>query len=367
MKFSVFQLSRQGGRDNNEDRMGYCHTREAGLFVLADGLGGHSEGEVAAQIALHTLSALFQNEAKPRLGQPSSFLSSGLLAAHRQIIRYASERAVIDTPHTTLVACVVQEGKLHWVHCGDSRLYVVRDGALLLRTRDHSFVEARLHAGVSIGGANRNELFSCLGSTVRPVFDVAGPLELNEGDRVLLCSDGLWNSVDEAEIVDVLSNLPVAEAVPTLVDHALSVAGARSDNVTALALEWEAPAGNASEAGGFTETQTMNSGEFASTIRANVVAPVPEELDEVAIERSIAEIKDAIHRAGALIVEREAPAENAFKASGFSEIQAMNASVFAATVQADITDPVSEELDEVAIERSIAEINDAIHRTARRR
>ena len=67
MKFSVFQVSRRGGRARNEDRMGYCYTREAGLFLLADGMGGHPEGEVAAQMALQTVSALFQCQARPVL------------------------------------------------------------------------------------------------------------------------------------------------------------------------------------------------------------------------------------------------------------------------------------------------------------
>jgi serine/threonine protein phosphatase PrpC len=93
MKFSVFQISRRGGREKNEDRMGYCYTRESGLFVLADGMGGHPEGEVAAQIALQTVSALFQRQAKPQLEDVQEFLSAALLAAHHQILRYATERA----------------------------------------------------------------------------------------------------------------------------------------------------------------------------------------------------------------------------------------------------------------------------------
>ena len=72
MKFSVFQISRRGGREKNEDRMGYCYTRESGLFVLADGMGGHPEGEVAAQIALQTISALFQR--RPPSVDTSTFL-----------------------------------------------------------------------------------------------------------------------------------------------------------------------------------------------------------------------------------------------------------------------------------------------------
>ncbi len=73
----------------NEDRMGYCYTRESGLFVLADGMGGHPEGEVAAQIALQTVSALFQRQAKPQIQDVQEFLSGALLAAHHQILRYA--------------------------------------------------------------------------------------------------------------------------------------------------------------------------------------------------------------------------------------------------------------------------------------
>ena len=66
MRFSVYQVSRKGGREKNEDRMGYCYTRDAGLFALADGMGGHPEGEVASQLALQTLAARFQRDAKPR-------------------------------------------------------------------------------------------------------------------------------------------------------------------------------------------------------------------------------------------------------------------------------------------------------------
>ena len=97
MKFSVFQISRRGGREKNEDRMGYCYTRESGLFVLADGMGGHPEGEVAAQIALQTISALFQRQAKPQLKDVQEFLSGALLAAHHQILRYATEKGMLDT------------------------------------------------------------------------------------------------------------------------------------------------------------------------------------------------------------------------------------------------------------------------------
>ena len=295
MKFSVFQLSRRGGREKNEDRMGYCYTREAGLFVLADGMGGHPDGEVAAQIALQTLSSLFQRDAKPQLATPQTFLASSLMAAHHRIIRYASERGMLDTPRTTLVAGLVQSGELHWLHCGDSRLYVVRGGQLLSRTRDHSYSEAQSNAGAPAENVNRNVLFTCLGSTVRPMFDVAGPLRLAEGDKVLLCSDGLWSSLADDDIARTLAAAPVAEAVPALVERALQIGGEHSDNVTALAVEWETPAESGFHHSGFTETEMMGDEVFASTIQA-AGADLLDEMDEQAIERSIAEINEAIQR-----------------------------------------------------------------------
>ena len=139
MKFSVFQLSRRGGRQKNEDRMGYSYTRESALFVLADGMGGHPKGEVAAQIAIQTVSSMFQRQARPALKNVPEFLSAALLGAHHQLLRYSNERAMLDTPRTTLVVAVVQDGCAHWIHCGDSRLYLVRDAELLMRTRDHSY------------------------------------------------------------------------------------------------------------------------------------------------------------------------------------------------------------------------------------
>lgn len=242
MKFSVFQVSRRGGRAVNEDRMGYSYTREAGLFLLADGMGGHAEGEVAAQMALQSIAAQFQREAMPALADAQGFLAASLLSAHRQILRYAQTRELPDTPRTTLVAAVVQHGQVCWVHCGDSRLYWVRAGQLLQRTRDHSFAEmARSGALPSTDPRvqNRNVLFTCLGATQQPVFDLEGPHTLLPGDRLLLCSDGLWDVLPEATLLHHLCATPLDTAVPSLVDAALRAAGAHSDNVTALAVEWQ--------------------------------------------------------------------------------------------------------------------------------
>ena len=301
MKFSVFQVSRKGGRKKNEDRMGYCYTRGSAIFILADGMGGHPLGEIAAQLTLQTVSALFQKEAKPVLSNVCAFLQAAAMAAHRDILRYSIEKGMIDTPRTTLVAVVVQDGGASWIHCGDSRLYVVREGGLLVRTRDHSFIEQRQHitlATKSQEPLNRNILFTCLGSPAKPVLDVVGPVALLQGDTLMLCSDGLWGSVSDEDIVYELAHRPVGEAVPELVEKALRKAGDTSDNVTAIALEWETPDAFESTQGSIS-TATISDGVFASTIEAGWLDSGVEDLDDAEIEQSIAEINEAIRRSAA--------------------------------------------------------------------
>ena len=299
MKFSVFQISRRGGRESNEDRMGYCYTRESSVLVLADGMGGHPEGEVAAQIALQTVSALFQRQAKPALKDVPTFLSTALLAAHHQILRYSSDKGMLDSPRTTLVIAVLQEGSATWVHCGDSRLYMVLAGELLTRTRDHSYMELRnIPAGLE--RINRNVLFTCLGSPTKPIYDLTGPVPLEQGDRMLLCSDGLWGTLSDEEITHEMARQAVSQSVPELVEQALRKAGDTSDNVTVLALEWETPDSVESTRG--VSTYGMGDSVFASTIQGSSFDGIADDLDDMddaAIERSIAEINEAIRRSAA--------------------------------------------------------------------
>ncbi len=296
MKFSVFQVSRKGGRKNNEDRMGYCYTRASAVLVLADGMGGHPEGEVAAQLALESVARLFQNDARPELPDVAAFLSDAVMQAHHTIMQYGIAQTLTDSPRTTLVLAVVQGGTLHWAHCGDSRLYLVRQGRLLTRTRDHSLIEQH-DKSVKSAAINRNVLFTCLGSPANPVFSVNVPVALRCGDRVMLCSDGLWSALSDDQIVRELSNKPVDMAVPDLVEQALRASGSSSDNVTCLGLSWDTPdqieAFDANEA-----PEAVTGGFFASTVQLGWSDSDAESevLDDAAIERSIAEINDAIRR-----------------------------------------------------------------------
>jgi PPM family protein phosphatase len=191
---------------------------------------------------------------------------------------------------------VLQGNAAYWAHCGDSRLYLVRNGKLIARTRDHSYTELQQTMVQVVPIAermNRNVLFTCLGSPGKPVVDTAGPLRLHPGDRLMLCSDGLWGALADAAICEQMARQPLSDAVPELVEMALRSAGPKSDNVTVLCVEWEV----AEDGDSGVSTQNLGEQVFASTIQASMLGDAaPDELDDAEIERSIREINEAIQR-----------------------------------------------------------------------
>ncbi len=193
---------------------------------------------------------------------------------------------------------MLQGESVYWAHCGDSRLYMVRGDKLVARTRDHSYSELQdaLHSVVPMRERlNRNVLFTCLGSPGKPVIDTAGPFTLQGGDRLLLCSDGLWSTVTDEAITEQLASRSIAEAVPELVEQALRNGGPKSDNVSVMAIEWESPEADSGSAG--VSTLELGDEVFASTIQASVLGhDATDDLDDAEIERSIKEINDAIRR-----------------------------------------------------------------------
>jgi serine/threonine protein phosphatase PrpC len=144
------------------------------------------------------------------------------------------------------VLCLVQEDNAYWAHIGDSRLYIMRDGVIHLRTDDHSYVEHLRQQGL-ISAAQvhthkfRNYVTRCLGGTNnRPVAELSGPHELQEGDVVLLCSDGFWGPLSERPMVDALykQNASLVKKVAKLANQAATTSHPESDNVTLVALKW---------------------------------------------------------------------------------------------------------------------------------
>jgi serine/threonine protein phosphatase PrpC len=235
-------ITHRGTRAENQDRYGVWGTDAAVLLVLADGMGGHARGEVAAELAVAAVGERFAALAAPRLADPDRFLLLAFGEAQQQVLGCGQRLGLDDNeqPRTTLVAAVVQDGRIWWAHCGDSRFYVARDGALLVRTRDHSYAELRDvladDAGIVGDGLSRSVLFSCIGSPGRPLIDTGGPLRLDGHDTVLLCSDGLWDGLSDLDILHQMTGQSVADALASLASLALATGGARCDNITGVAL-----------------------------------------------------------------------------------------------------------------------------------
>lgn len=244
MKFSIFQESRIGKRRINQDRMNYSFTRDALMMTVADGMGGHPHGEVAAQIAVQVVTDAFVAAARTTIHDPYQFLSRTLSQAHVAINDYASKHGMSETPRTTCVVCIVQDNAAHWAHVGDSRLYAIRAGRLLVQTRDHSQVQLMLEQGliepddVATHPA-RNRVYSCLGGNLLPEIEFSRKTPLKAGDVIALCSDGAWAPFTDDTLVHALATTSPAHAVPKLLNLAEVAAGKHCDNLTLMAMQWE--------------------------------------------------------------------------------------------------------------------------------
>lgn len=243
MKYVVYQASRRGGRPYNEDRVAYAYTSDAMVMVLADGMGGHSKGEIASQLTVQVITGLFQSRAKPILPDMSSFLLDGIYAAHDAINEYALKKRMADPPRTTCVVCVVQRGMACWAHVGDSRLYHFNRRGLLQRTRDHSAVQQLVDDGV-IGEAemsihpDRNKLYNSVGGYTLPDIELEQPVQLQEGDVLFLCTDGVWPELTPQEMLSTLRAYPLERAVKHMMDHAEFRAGQHGDNLSVVSMRY---------------------------------------------------------------------------------------------------------------------------------
>ncbi len=305
MKFTIFQGTRQGPRRYNQDKIAYSYSREALLAVLADGMGGHQNGDVAAQIAVKTLTEAFQRMALPSLASPAQFLKDSILRAHQAIQNHVIAHNMVDNPRTTIVAVVAQNDTLFIAHVGDSRLYHIRAGKVLFCTEDHSKVQLMFRRGLLNFGQmgmhpERNKIYNCLGGDIPPKVELQQRPDLADGDTIMLCSDGVWSLVGDEKMADVLSSDTVNTSVTALLDLAESRADARSDNMSAIAFNW----------GGVVSRATVSTAlmplDSVTTIVMNPrhseepsEEPTPTEIDlsEDEIEGAIAEIQAALRKA----------------------------------------------------------------------
>jgi serine/threonine protein phosphatase PrpC len=297
MKCTIAQDTRVGKRPYNQDRAGHWSTGEAVLLVLADGMGGHAHGEVAAELVMRHIAAAFRRDARPRLADPDLFLFRAVGRSHGMLLREAANLGLPDTPRTTVVACVLQDGRAHWSHVGDSRLYLLRKGEVLVRTRDHTLVqqlvdEGRLQSDDMSSHPERNRLLQCLGGVNTPRIQPTAHALLDKDDVLLLCSDGLWGSLTERQILEGFAGAPLADAVPRLAALAEAQGGAGADNITTLALAW-----GEEMAAGREGSRTVPLAEVSTEVQ-DFGATDPDflRMTDEDIERAIAEIKRALKR-----------------------------------------------------------------------
>lgn len=301
MRFTIYQESRQAGRENNEDRTCYSYSRDALLMVVADGMGGHHYGEVAAQIAVQTLADTFQREARTQLPDPFLFLQQGMLNAHHAILDYTAQHGLKDSPRTTCVACVVQDNVAYWAHAGDSRLFHMRDAQVIAQTKDHSRVRLLLEEGLITPAAaavhpDRNKIYSCLGSPTLPDIDFSRKTPLQRGDILLLCTDGLWGVYSGEKMAKALNNTDLLQSVPAMMLTAEGKAGQYGDNLSIVTARWEdsyveEPISSA------ISTQTMTLGEVTTKLEEFGRNPAYKgDLSDDEIEKAINEIRNAIDK-----------------------------------------------------------------------
>ncbi|MDD3354672.1 protein phosphatase 2C domain-containing protein [Zoogloea sp.] len=226
-----------GDRSEQQDRAAvFAHPSRRGtlMAVLADGMGGHSGGAMAAEQVIHKARQNFEAFA-PASESPQDLLRSIVDEAHIviKLTRFTSEQ----DPHSTAVVFMLQPDRADWVHCGDSRFYHFRNGKLVTRSVDHSLVEelvrkGRLDAEGALRHPNRNVLLSCLGAEKEPRVDIGHASPLVGGDAFLLCSDGLWGYIGEAEMGDTLARLSPREASAQLIELARERAKGSGDNIS---------------------------------------------------------------------------------------------------------------------------------------
>lgn len=233
-------LSAAGGRAANEDRAGDGPSGAGHAWVVADGLGGHAAGALAAERAVAAMLAALA-EAR---GAPPARLARAFEAARDAITAAVRERPAARGCRTTAVALVVEDGAAHWGHVGDSRLYHFRDGSVTQRTRDHSVPQALVDAGQLAPGAvrghpDRSRLLRSLGADepAQPTL-ASAPLALVPGDAFLLCSDGFWELVAEAEMARALAaSVDPADWLRRMERDLRAAARGAYDNYTAIAVQ----------------------------------------------------------------------------------------------------------------------------------
>ena len=237
-------LSKQGGRDYNEDACGHWHSDTHLCCVVADGAGGHGGGDIASRLAVKHI--LEQMAAAPLTSVDE--VHDLLLDTNASVRRHRADGEAQRHMHSTVVALFIdlQRAEALWGHAGDSRLYLFRDGQMLAHTRDHSLVQTLVDAGLlspdqTRTHPRRSELQSALGTDPEQFLlsTASRPWSLQAGDVFMLCTDGLWEFVNEAEMCASLNRAANPKAwldqlEQLVLHHAAATGKTGHDNFSAI-------------------------------------------------------------------------------------------------------------------------------------
>jgi PPM family protein phosphatase len=233
-----------GGREENQDRVSAAVAEHAALLVAADGMGGHAHGARAAQVTQQVIVEAFWHSPQP-LFDPLGFLHLTLGRAHEEVVKLGVRLPLEQRPRATCAVCLVQQHASWWAHVGDSRLYHVRAGSLVARSRDHSHVELLLREGlINAEQAQthpmRNFVECCLGGDpVLPDMSLSRRRPLEPHDLLLVCTDGFWGPLKDEELAAGLAGANgLREQLLELGSRAVRRSGPGSDNTSAAALRW---------------------------------------------------------------------------------------------------------------------------------
>lgn len=245
--YEAVSVTDTGGRSENQDRTDMFSLNGVHVMTLADGMGGHPRGEVAAQIFVDCARLLLRKHTKNTFNA-AHYITDVMQTAHKKIIRFGQQQTPPVQPRTTAVIVTVHADMMQWSHFGDSRIYLFRHGRAHVRTLDHTPVEfLRLKGEIPDSdsqstAAGRSGITKCLGSKT-PVTNVmvTPPLMLQDGDIILLCSDGIWSQLpqDELELIILKETDSLQQRTATLVAAAVNARQQKSDNATALAFRWQ--------------------------------------------------------------------------------------------------------------------------------
>lgn len=282
------RVSQRGDRRINQDRCEVFQHQDITLMVLADGMGGHPKGEVAAQLLVDTAYHLLQ-KADTANFNAESFIHLVLQTAHRKILRYGVKQDPPIYPRTTAVLVVIRDNLMQWSHLGDSRTYLFRHGRAHMRTMDHTRAELMRLAGKLEDAdsqaklAGRSGVSRCLGGMkkIRNI-EVTPAIRLHDGDILLLCSDGIWSQLKEARLEQIMLDEQhnLYDRVAGLVSEAVAAGAPHSDNATAMALCWRPENGSTASLPTAKSSPAANVADGGSNEAGNEASNEEGELDD---------------------------------------------------------------------------------------